>query len=98
MRSWRALLALVGSGTLVGLIVACAPARPAQAAGVWIEVSPGSVTAGSEVQLRAASGDNTRAATLRSTAFPTVAVHPQRTLLAADVRVRASTQPGTHDV
>ncbi|MGE5827840.1 MAG: hypothetical protein ACM30G_05665 [Micromonosporaceae bacterium] len=97
MRSWRALLALVGSGTLVGLVVA-SPAQPAQAAGVWVEVSPGSVTAGSQVQLRADCGDNSKPATVRSTAFPSVAVHPQRTLLGAEARVRASTQPGTHDV
>jgi hypothetical protein len=92
------LLALTGAGTAGLVAAACAPARPAQAAGVWIEVSPGSVTAGSQVQLRADCGDNSNPATVRSTAFPTVTVHPQRTLLVAEVLVRASTPEGTHDV
>jgi hypothetical protein len=98
MRSGRILLLLIGSGTLLGVAAACAPARPAQAAGVWIEVSPGTVTAGSQVHLRADCGDNSNPATVRSTAFPTITVHPQRTLLVADVLVRTSTPEGTHDV
>jgi hypothetical protein len=98
MRSVRLLLTTVGFVALLGGAGACGQPRAASAGGVWVEVTPATVDAGSRVALRADCGDNSVAATVTSTAFGTVTVRPDLNLLTAEVRVPARTAGGGHDV
>ena len=98
MRSIHILLGTVGVFALLGSASACERPRAAEAAGVWIEVSPVSVDAGSVVLLRADCGDNSVPATVTSEAFGTVTVQPFLSMLKAEVDVPARTKEGRYDV
>ncbi|WP_344085649.1 hypothetical protein [Luedemannella helvata] len=73
-------------------------AAPARAGGVWIQVTPSSVTAGYQTKIKASCQDNTNGAEVRSKAFGTVTVQPENGLLAATVTVPASLAEGGYDV
>ena len=92
------LLKAVGLLALLGGVSACAEPRTASAGGVWIEVTPDAVDAGSSVALRADCGDNSVPATVTSKAFGTVTVKPDLNLLTAEVRVPARIKAGGYDV
>jgi hypothetical protein len=98
MRSIRVLLGTVGLLALLGGASACGQPRAANAGGVWIEVTPATVDAGSVVALRADCGDNSVPATVTSNAFGTVTVRPDLNLLTGEVRVPARTKGGGYDV
>ena len=92
------LLGTVGLLALLGGASACGQPTASTAGGVWIEVIPGTVDAGSSVALRADCGDNSVPATVTSNAFGTVNVQPDLNLLKAEVLVPARTQQGGYDV
>ena len=71
---------------------------PAQAASVFVETNPSTVSAGDEIGLRASCKDNLKAATVSADAFGTVTVSPRYGFLTATVRVRAQTEPGDYRV
>ena len=98
MRSTRILLGTVGLFALLGGGSACEQPRAANAAGVWIEVTPEAVDAGSFVALRANCGDNSVPATVTSKAFGTVTVQPFVNTLTAEVDIPAQTKEGRYDV
>jgi hypothetical protein len=76
---------------------ACTDAM-ANSAGVWITVSPATITAGFQVNIRASCGDNANQATVTSAAFGTVTVLPVNGVLSAQVTVPADTHKATYDV
>jgi hypothetical protein len=78
-------------------VTGCAP-PPANAAGVWVRVSPTTVTAGYQTQVQASCGENANAATVSSPAFGSVTLQPVGGLLGATVPVPANTPRGTYDV
>jgi hypothetical protein len=98
MRSIRILLGTVGLFALLGWASACEQPGAANAGGVWIEVTPETVDAGSFVALRADCGDNSVPATVTSKAFGTVTVQPFVNLLTAEVDIPARTKEGGYDV
>jgi hypothetical protein len=98
MRSIRILFGTVGLFALLGWASACEQPGAANAGGVWIEVTPETVDAGSFVALRADCGDNSVPATVTSGAFGTVTVQPFVNLLTAEVDVPAQTKEGGYDV
>jgi hypothetical protein len=98
MPSIRMLLGTVGLLALLGGAGACGQPTAATAGGVWIEVTPQTVDAGSLVALRADCGDNSVPATVTSRAFGTITVQPDNNLLTADVAVPARTTDGGYDV
>ena len=98
MRAIRILLGTVGLCALLGLASACEQLKAASAGGVWIEVTPETVDAGSSVALRADCGDNSVPATVTSTAFGTVTVQPDLNLLTAKVDIPAQTKEGRYEV
>jgi hypothetical protein len=98
MRSVRLLLGTVGLLALLGGASACGQPSATSAGGVWIEVTPATVDAGSSVALRADCGDNSVPATVTSNAFGTVTVQPDLNLLTAEVVVPAQTKEGGYDV
>ena len=83
---------------MLGFASACERPRPDNAAGVWIEVTPETVDAGSFVALSADCGDNSVPATVTSEAFGTVTVKPFVNTLTAEVDVPAGTKEGGYDV
>jgi len=92
------LLATVGLFALLGGASACGQFREANAGGVWVEVTPAAVDAGSPVALRADCGDNSVPATVTSKAFGTVTVQPDLNLLTAKVDVPTQTTEGRYEV
>jgi hypothetical protein len=93
-------VALVGvSACGVAASGAATQVAPAAArGGVWVQVSPTSISPGFNVQVRADCGDNSNSATVHSSAFGTITVQPWNTLLMAQVNIPASTKPGRFDV
>jgi hypothetical protein len=98
MRSIRILLGAVGVFALLGSASACERPRAADAAHVWIEVTPETVDAGSFVALRADCGDNSVPATVTSGAFGEATLRPFVGMLTAEVDVPAQTKEGGYDV
>ena len=98
VRSIRLLLAAVALFACLGGASACGELRAANAGGVWVEVAPATVDAGSVVGLRADCGDNSVPATVTSNAFGTVTVQPDLNLLTAKVGVPAQTKDGGYEV
>lgn len=91
---------LNGAGRLVRAIAVAAltaaslllPATAAHAADVFIEVTPSTVQAGNQVNIRASCGDNNlSAATATSDAFGEVTLTPQDGFLVATVVIPANT-------
>ncbi len=100
MRSVRVLLgalALLASASACG-VASAKEATSTTVTGAWIQVSPGSVTAGSSVVLRANCLDNTTSATVSSAAFGAVTLAAQRSTLTGQVTVPSRTRSGTYDV
>lgn len=93
MRFVRILLTAV---TLL-LAAACADAS-ANSAGVWVRVSPTTITAGYQTQIQASCGESANAATVSSPAFGSVTLQPVAGVLSAKVTVPANTPKGTYDV
>ena len=98
MRSIRILLGNRRTLCVAGLGERLRTAQDGHAAGVWIEVTPETVDAGSFVALRADCGDNSVPATVTSEAFGTVTVRPFVNMLTAEVDVPAQTKEGGYDV
>jgi hypothetical protein len=82
---------------LATLIVASG-GTPAQAATVFVETNPSTVSAGDEIGLRASCKDNLKAATVSGDPFGSVTVSPRYGFLTATARVRESTDPGDYRV
>jgi len=99
MRSVRVLLtaAAIGAVALLGG-TACAARSAANTSGVWVQVNPGTVQAGSTVSVRASCGDASNPATISSRAFASTTVQPLDGILSAAVLVPADTRGGTFDV
>jgi heme exporter protein D len=80
---------------------ACTDAA-ANSAGVWITVSPATINAGSQVAIKADCGDDLNPATVKSTAFGEVALHPAEQptgrVLMAQVTVPPDTPKATYHV
>jgi hypothetical protein len=66
--------------------------------GVFVQVTPTSMPAGSSIQIRASCTDNSSSATVTSPAFGTITVLPTNNVLFAEVTIPASTTPGRFDV
>ncbi len=105
MRSFRRLLTAIGPVGLCGLVAVSGaiwtlPGHAAASlqAAAWIEVRPSPVTAGRHVALRADCGSGETAATVTSTAFGRVSLHPFAGYLFAEVLVPTSTRAGGHSV
>jgi len=98
VRSIRILFAAVGVFALLGGASACGELRASNVGGVWVEVTPAIVDAGSSVALRADCGDNSVPATVTSTAFGTVTVQPDLNLLTAKAEVPARTEARAYEV
>jgi hypothetical protein len=79
-------LAVLGTGT------------PAQAATVFVETNPSTVSAGDEIGLRASCKDNLKAATVSADPIGTVTVSPRYGFLTATARVPVGTDPGDYRV
>jgi len=79
------------------LATACADAS-ANSAGVWVRVSPTTITAGYQTQVQASCGENANAATVSSPAFGSHTLQPVAGVLSAKVTVPATTPKGTYDV
>jgi hypothetical protein len=79
------------------LSTACAQAS-ANSAGVWVRVSPTTVTAGNQTEIQASCGENANAATVSSSAFGSVKLQPVAGVLSTKVTIPASTPKGTFDV
>jgi hypothetical protein len=92
------LLGTVGLFALLGGGSACGQPSAATAGGVWVDLTPETVDAGSFVALRANCGDNSVPATVTSKAFGTVTVQPDLNLLTAKVEVPARTKKGRYEV
>jgi len=87
---------LLTSATLFALS-GCADGA-ANSAGVWVRVSPGSVNAGSQVQITAVCEQSVSSATVTSTAFGTATVQASASVMAATVTIPAGTPKGAFDV
>jgi hypothetical protein len=79
------------------LATACAAAS-ANSAGVWVRVSPTTVTAGNQTQIQASCGENVNSATVSSTVFGSVKLQPVAGVLTTKVTVPPNTGKGTFDV
>ncbi len=103
MRSFRRLLTAIGPVGLCGLVAVAVWMLPGHAAAslqadAWIEVRPSPVTAGRNVALRADCGTGETSATVTSTAFGRVSLHPFAGYLFSEVLVPTSTRAGGHSV
>lgn len=100
MRLPRVPSVLRGPGVVAALALAgvAAAAAPAQAGGVYVQVTPSSITAGYQLTIKASCGDNTNDAEVRSAAFGAVTVHPYNGVLTAQVTVPSSQAAGGYDV
>jgi hypothetical protein len=97
MRSVRALLTTVAA-LLAGFGVTACTGAAANAAGVWVQVSPSTIQPGSAVGIRASCGDDLNPATVTSKVFGSVTMTPVNGILTATAQVPESTLPGTFDV
>lgn len=93
MRFVRLLVALAG----LFAVAACSPSTT-NASGVWVRVSPTTVTAGYQTQIQASCGENANAATVSSPVFGSVTLQPVGGVLGTTVTVPVTTQKGTYDV
>jgi hypothetical protein len=107
MRSYRRLFIGVAPLGLCGLAAALMapgsawahePDAAARQPMAWIEVRPSPVTAGRNVAIRADCGTGETAASVTSTAFGRVSLHPFAGTLFAEVLVPATTRAGSHSV
>lgn len=97
--SWRTVIGAVGLGAALAVGGGCDAARAhTSAAGVWVQVSPGTIEAGNNVTVRADCGDNSNPATVSSKAFRTLTLEPWNTLLQGEASVPVSVESGTYDV
>lgn len=79
------------------LAAGCADAA-ANSAGVWVRVSPTTVSAGYHTQIQASCGESANSATVSSPAFGSVTLQPVAGVLSAKVMIPANTPKGTYDV
>jgi hypothetical protein len=93
MRFVRVLAALAGL-----LVIAACGQGTSNSAGVWVRVSPTTVTAGYQTQIQASCGENANAATVTSPVFGSVTLQPVGGVLSTTVTVPSTTQKGTYDV
>ncbi len=96
----RAVRLVPSAAALVAALAGASACNAAQAnaAGVWVEVSPSSITAGYSVAIRASCGDNSNSATVSSPAFGSISVEPLNSQLQAEVSVPQRTAEGSYDV
>jgi hypothetical protein len=97
MRSVRALLTTVVA-LLAGIGVTACTGAAANAAGVWVQVTPSTIQPGSAVGIRASCGEDLNPATVTSTVFGSVTITPVNGLLTATVQVPEDALPTTYDV
>ncbi|WP_233604326.1 hypothetical protein [Micromonospora sp. HM5-17] len=95
MSSRRRALLLAGPVVLAGVLLGAAPAR---AADVFVQVNPSTVEAGFMVGIKASCRVNTQPATVESSAFGSVTVHPQAGFLTAVATVPETTRADTYRV
>lgn len=84
MHTRRPPLLLASVGLCAALL---APAAPAHAADVFVDLNPSTVEAGYMVGIQASCPSDTAPATVESEAFGTVTAHPQHDLLTATATV-----------
>jgi hypothetical protein len=96
MRSARVLVTVAASAALLSA-AGCADAV-ANSAGVWVEVSPSTVQAGSAVGIRASCGDDVNPATVSSEAFGTLTIQPVNGVLTSTAQVPPTAAEGTSTV
>jgi hypothetical protein len=95
--SVRRLIAVALAVAALFAVTACTQPT-ANAAGVWVRVSPTTVTAGYHTQVQASCGENANAATVSSPAFGSVTLQPVGGVLGATVPIPKNTPRGTYDV
>jgi hypothetical protein len=95
MRPIRVLLATAGASAL--MVGGCGVAQ-ASASGVWVQVSPGTISPGGTVKITASCGDSSNSATVNSIVFGTLTLQPQSALLIGQVIVPTSSAAGTFAV
>jgi hypothetical protein len=88
--------ALVTVAALTG-VAGCADAV-ANSAGVWVSVSPATVSAGAQTQVTASCGENVNKATVSSIAFGSHTLQPVGGVLATTATISPETAPGTYGV
>lgn len=91
-------IAMVGAGGCSGALANTTNTANGAAAGVWVEVSPGTIEAGNSVTVRADCGDNSNPATVSSKAFRSLTLQPWNTLLQGEASVGQTVKTGTYDV
>jgi hypothetical protein len=74
------------------------PGAPAPAEGTWIEVSPSTVQAGEQVEIKASCKDRVDEAKAHSKAFGEVVLVPRWGFLVGDTTVPADTRAGDYEV
>jgi hypothetical protein len=87
---------LLTAAALLGA-TACAEAV-ANAAGVWVSVSPATVNAGAQTRIQASCGENVNSATVSSVVFGSETLQPVAGVLTTTVTVPANTHEGTYGV
>lgn len=99
MRPTRALLATLGAGALLAGLSGCGVAHAStNSSGASVQVSPGTIAAGSSVKITATCGDSSNSATVRSIAFGTLTLMPQDSLLTGTVMIPPNAAAGTFAV
>ena len=95
----RQLLATLAASVLLAGLGGCGTANAnANTSGVWVQVSPGTVSAGSSVKITANCGDTSNSATVTSIAFGTITLLPQDSLMTGEVMIPPSAAAGTFAV
>jgi hypothetical protein len=82
----------------LGVPVLFLDAAPAQAAALYVEITPTTARPGDQVGIRASCTDNINPATVTSTALGTVRVKPDTGLLTATVVLSTTVKPGDYAV
>src|SRR5262245_32269620 len=103
MRRTRLLVATLGASVVLAGLGGCGVAHAStNSSGVWVQVSPGTITAGSAVRITANCGDTSNSATVTSIAFGTITLLPQgssrSSILTGTVMVPPSAADGTFAV
>ncbi|GAA1895089.1 hypothetical protein [Asanoa iriomotensis] len=73
-------------------------AEPGRAEGTWIEVSPSTVQAGEQVEIKASCKERVDEAKAHSKAFGEIVLVPQRGFLVGDATVPRDTRAGEYEV
>src|SRR5262245_6565534 len=98
MRLIRALLAGAAACLVASGAAGCGEAHAGTSSGVFVRVSPRTISPGTNVRITASCGDGSSSATVTSIAFGTLTMLPEGTLMTGTAFVPPSAAPGTISV